>query len=629
MSHVTTSFGNFTVQSVDFIVPGGANIASSVGSEIQLTLVPDTGFELDYNDFSDIQPYPPQVDVVEFAQDGPNVIATLTLEPGATMPMNDFVIPVCFQGRAEEIGVGISGDIVTTISDVTITPAALTYSNTGPTDTVESIITKTIEPVGTGKYFPNTPTLSIDEVQFPNNYNITSTETYTTVHNIQRLTRVVFNVDYTYPDINVSGDSLNLVASAIDIPILVQEITGYSLNTNSINQAGETRSISILGTQGSEFSLQIILPTASAEQPTFSDGTNELIGTIGPSGTFTDSITFPSIVGLMTSQDYQFELNAEGSSSLNLQQPNPIDISQTTNVTYTVNVNSTEYTVTSRNNSFTFPANSDQDFPESALQLTFTITAPSGTQFTNTSTVVSTDWTFDDGGDTTTTEPTILSVLTINPDLSSITMSVGANVDLIGAQNFSSTINIDSFITSDDTPTCQSYELEPSGGAEATFSYLDCNDIQQTLTVQSGSPVSICAGNVPTITAGDGTIALLGACSNSAVGYNITSSNNSSTLACGAAETINDQIYIPNEQIYAGQTVYSLPTIVPGNAYNGGNAFYRILDKIDGNQGIQTGRWIYINTNGVVTSTGICSFGPSGGNGNGVGGPITISDEQS
>ena len=38
-----TEFSEF--QSADFIVPGGADIASSVGS-VELTLVPDIGFEL-------------------------------------------------------------------------------------------------------------------------------------------------------------------------------------------------------------------------------------------------------------------------------------------------------------------------------------------------------------------------------------------------------------------------------------------------------------------------------------------------------------------------------------------------------------------------------------------------------
>ena len=586
MSHVTTAFGNFTVQSVDFVVPGGADIPGSVGQTVQLTLIPDTGFELIASNFSPITPLPSTVSNVAFTQDGANVICTLTLA-SQLMPMQDLTVPVCFNGTAIELGVGISGDIVYTINNTTITPNDQTYTNTGPTSTTENIITRTVEPIAgaTTKYFPTPPTLSIDEVQFPGNYNITSTETYTTIQNIERLTRVVFNVDYTYPDVNVSGDSLNLVATAIDVPILVLEITGYSLNQSPINAAGETRSISILGTEGSEFTLEVLAPVHPAEKPTFSNGTSELTGVIGVSGTFTDTITFPSIAGVMSSQTYTFELSAGSGTTLNVQQNNPFDVLQTENVTFTVNMTSGSnfFTLTTRNNSFSFPANTEMQIPDNLITVSYTAEAPAGESILFVNPIADIDWTFNDGGDSNTANPVLLTGYVIGASATDVTFTITGTVSDIGSADFSKSLDINSFITTTTQPVCNSYELDMSSAtADTTYSYTNCEDtpVTTTLAVNDQSQI-ICAKALPTVTSGDGTVTEQGPCSVSAVGYNITSSNNSSSLACGAAETINDAIYVPNNFIFNGQVIYADPsqsTIFPGQ-----NKFYRILDQIGTN----------------------------------------------
>jgi hypothetical protein len=622
MSHVTTAFGNFTVQSVDFVVPGGADIPGSVGQTVELTLIPDTGFELIASNFSPITPLPSTVSNVAFTQNGANVICTLTLA-SQLMPMQDLTVPICFNGTAIELGVGISGDIVYTINNTTITPNDQTYTNTGPTGTIENIITRTVEPIAsaTTKYFPTPPTLSIDEVRFPGNYNITSTETYTTIQNIERLTRVVFNVDYTYPDVNVSGDSLNLVANAIDVPILVLEITGYSLNQSPINAAGETRSISILGTQGSEFVLDINQPATN--KPTFSNGTSQLTGIIGASGTFTDTITFPSIAGVVSSQTYEFELSAGSGTTLNVQQNNPFTVLQTENVTFTVNMTSGSnfFTLTTRNNSFSFPANTQMQIPDNLITVSYTAEAPAGESISFVNLIADTDWTFNNGGDSNTANPVLLTSSVIGASATDVTFTIIGTVSDIGSVDFSKSLDVNSFITTTSQPVCNSYELDMSSAtADTTYSYTNCEDIATTVTLAVNDQNQIiCAKALPTVTSGDGTVTEQGPCSVSAVGYNITSSNNSSALACASEEIISDAIYVPNNFIFNGQIIYADSS--QSITFPGQNKFYRILNQIGTNTaGLLTNMWIKVDTNGVVLQNGNCTSGSSISSNSGSGG---------
>ena len=59
-----TQYENFTVTEINFIEPAG-NDLGNLGTQT-LSIVPDTGYTLDVNDFGLVAPIPPEVDQNSF-----------------------------------------------------------------------------------------------------------------------------------------------------------------------------------------------------------------------------------------------------------------------------------------------------------------------------------------------------------------------------------------------------------------------------------------------------------------------------------------------------------------------------------------------------------------------------------
>ena len=308
MAH-TTRTGNFSVSSVEFGVNSGTNIVDTQSTAL-LTLIPDPGFTLDAADFS-YTSGPSQVAGVTFAQSGNNVIATVTFAPGAVMPSDDLDIPICISGDSGFVEYTLSG-IIEVISSANVTPATsnIPYTASGNEGDDAQVFSQTIT-AAEGYYFPDEPTGHLTSGN-PNSYLFGES---IVTNNDGEITAKTFTGDYTFGSSSVSGDRFTIVAEAALIPVIVREITSYSISTSNIRGAGETRAMTVFGTEGAQFSLTVVNE----------DGTSILATpltdiTIPATGANSFNLTFPAVTD---NDDYDFVLTGDLASTFDTSEGQP------------------------------------------------------------------------------------------------------------------------------------------------------------------------------------------------------------------------------------------------------------------------------------------------------------------
>lgn len=308
MAH-TTRTGNFSVSSVEFGVNSGTNIADAQSTAL-LTLIPDPGFTLDAADFS-YTSGPSQVASVTFAQSGVNVIATVTFATGAVMPSNDLDIPICISGDSGLVEYTLSG-IIEVISSANVAPATsnIPYTASGNEGDDSQVFSQTIT-AAEGYYFPTAPTGHLASGN-PNSYLFGSS---IVTNNDGEITAKTFTGDYTFGSSSVSGDVFTIVAEAALIPVVVREITSYSISTSNIRGAGETRAMTIFGAEGAQFSLTVV------NEDETSILTSPLTNiTIPATGAYSFNMTFPAVTD---NDDYDFVLTGDLASTFDTVEGQP------------------------------------------------------------------------------------------------------------------------------------------------------------------------------------------------------------------------------------------------------------------------------------------------------------------
>ena len=342
MSHITSTMDNFTVQSVEYIVEGGDPIDSETGSQIVMTLVPNVGFAIEAPNFTPQSPLPQGITQITFAQDGINVIMTMDVDANFDMPNNDLTIPICINGSSRQIGVIIKGnvDINTNPAGGPITPTNQfkAFQAEGPINTTEEVITETLQ-AAAGYYFANQPTISLVEGD-PDSYSFSVVPSYTTDNDgIQRLTSAVCKAFYTYPDTSIEGDEILVFGRAVEIPVLDRKITAYSMTQGIISVNGETRPISLVGVVGAQFTVTVTGDAGS--NPNFSGtGTNVWSGSL-QGNIESESIIFPAVT-----QDVTYTITITGDLSPDGIGTNPFTLQQVNNVDFSIELISSDYTVT-------------------------------------------------------------------------------------------------------------------------------------------------------------------------------------------------------------------------------------------------------------------------------------------
>jgi hypothetical protein len=495
MSNIV-AIDNFTVTSQEFVIPGGGLI-SSVAPQAVLTITPNQGYEIEASNFTVVSSNP-EVDVPGsyFTQDGENVILTVVFVTTATMPNYNLDIKICMRGAAQELGVTIAGTVFYDTANATPLSQNLPYTNSGPAESTEEILSQLIQ-ADAGYYFQSTPTISL-RTGDPTDYNLYTTGSVLDSNN--RLTAIRVNADYTYPFVNHSGDEIDVYAHAIEIPIILEYVTGYSINTG-VPAAQTVRNLAITGVQGADYSLTI------DNGATFSNGTNAITGVL-PAGQELVPITFPAVT---SAQTHNLTFVVPGTDlSPDFNQPNPIVFQRvvTTSIQLsgTITSGDTDISVT---NPTPLPLDASYNFTQSgslAHDITISPVAGFTIAWTDTNALVDSDFTKTEAdGNFTITQGAKL----LNLGSSDLTLRVDITSAFTGVQNMSYSLvdDIDTYITK--TYTCATFDFDNSqGSGDSVYEYADCDSgALLQITVLAGAVVTgQCARVVPTpsLISGDG-----------------------------------------------------------------------------------------------------------------------------
>lgn len=287
-----TQYENFTVTEINFIEPVG-NDLGNLGTQT-LSIVPDTGYTLDVNDFGLVAPIPPEVDQNSFVftQNADRVDVAFSFTPGYIMPSNPIEVPLCFLGFANLVGYSIAGNVDISTQNATPTSQLVAYNNSGNFGSTEVVYTETIT-ANSNYYFYVDPIAALvtgDSL----NYNITSTKQYNGPNG--ELTSVTFSVEYTYPNQNVSGDLIRIVADAIPIVNIVPYVSGFTFDglfgfsQPDVLPAGDNQTLILTGDPGAVFSVSFFENAGSGAETVYATNV-----TMPSSGNYTiPNVIFPS-----------------------------------------------------------------------------------------------------------------------------------------------------------------------------------------------------------------------------------------------------------------------------------------------------------------------------------------------
>lgn len=287
---MSTQFENYSVSEINFIEPVG-NDLGNLGA-YSLTLTPDSGYELDANNFALTTPVPAGITNYSFNQAGANVRFDFAFANGTIMPDNDIEFPLCIQGFATPLEFIIQGTVDIKTTNATPLPQIAPYSGSGEFGSTAIVYTQTIL-AANNHYFYVDPIAALvtgDSL----NYNITSTKQYNGPNG--ELTSVTFSVEYTYPNQNVSGDLIRIAADAIPIVNIVPYVSGFTFDglfgfsQPDVLPAGDNQTLILTGDPGAVFSVSFFENAGSGAETVYATNV-----TMPSSGNYTiPNVIFPS-----------------------------------------------------------------------------------------------------------------------------------------------------------------------------------------------------------------------------------------------------------------------------------------------------------------------------------------------
>lgn len=360
---------NYTVSSLEtptgIIETPGDNVYNSTPTYV-LTITPDPGYSITHSNFTIGSALPSEITSVTFAQNGELVVATVNFATNFVMPSNNVNLQIDIDGSAQLKNYTIAGVYSTTETNTTSSSVSnVAYSNNGNYTTTELMFSKTFTASSAtgagfnGYYFEQEPYISFSSMDLfsdASNYTITTSKTYSA----EKLISKTFNISYTYPAKNVSGDSISFVANAVKIYTQALEIKSYSIVTNNLSKFGETRALRIYGAPGSKFDLTITKTGGNTYDFTSdaftSTATLDDDRTIPDIGYYDYDILFPGggAADGSIEQDinYNFVIAAGTGTTLSLDSslPSSFDIEQLLDKSITISVSdggSTGYTISS------------------------------------------------------------------------------------------------------------------------------------------------------------------------------------------------------------------------------------------------------------------------------------------
>ena len=406
------------------------------------------------------------------------MLCVVTFDSSYVMPGSDLDLPICISGNATLVSYSLAG-VVTLIANANTTPSSgdTAYSATGQNgQTVQAFsYTVTADP---GYYFTNAPTGSIT-TGVAADYTITSSNTTDVDGNI---TATTFTANYTFGAQNVTGNVFTVIANTKAIPVVVREITSYTINTSNLPGGGETRTMRILGNPGAQFSLTVVNEDGTSVL------TNALTNVIMPSDGFYEfNIIFPSVTD---NDHYDFVLTGDLADTFDTVngQPSTFTINQYLDITLTYGVNTTNTLLNvTADVAYTYPPDSTLTVTDSnyAYQAIFTVT--SGSEINVTANPLTTDWpnlVAANNGGTDTTLSSCETELTNNSTTYTITLN--GTTSETGIQNVLSEIDLDSFLSTnyspEASPVTKTIEEDETDPADLVVTLLGYDADGDTLT---------------------------------------------------------------------------------------------------------------------------------------------------
>lgn len=288
---MSTQYQNFSITEINFTAIEGDDL-SALGTQ-SLTISPSDGYSISAGDFIFAEPYHPGIDIdsVQFVQQNENVILSFSLIDGYVMPAGPLEIPICLAGVALPSLYLLDGAVDIDVQNSTPLPVIQVYSSSGKYQESKNIYSVTVS-ADAGRYFYDQPTISIINGN-EDNYTIGVANTTDVDGNV---TAVTYNIAYSFPAENVSGDLIKIVGDTIEIPVFTTYINAFNVDGISgtsqpnVNYLGDTKTLNLIGNAGAAYTVNFI------------DNLNTTTllgsGTLDSTGKATiENIIFPSYAG--------------------------------------------------------------------------------------------------------------------------------------------------------------------------------------------------------------------------------------------------------------------------------------------------------------------------------------------
>ena len=344
---------NCTINSTSVEVTPSQALGSGVANQV-LTITANTGFRFVAADFAQntdlaAAPFVNQINNITLADssvayaEANKVIVTVDLKDTFNPGTNNHTFTIDIDGAAvleKNIPKTLSGVFNVSVTDATTAATNQAYTATATSGTTVDLFTRTVTATS-GHYFKIPPTCVVATGNV-DNYVIVGTPNGTgTSH-----TATTFNVDGIIPLITDTADVINITANAEDIPVALNRINSYSMDTSDAPYVLTKRGLTVYGDVGAKFTVNI---TRTGDSHTYdfsagnftSSSTNSGSLTIGSNGQHAQLITLPLVLADVT---YTVTITAddkEPATTDNISQTNPFTINRRGFKTVTVNASST------------------------------------------------------------------------------------------------------------------------------------------------------------------------------------------------------------------------------------------------------------------------------------------------
>ena len=349
---------NCTINSTSVEVTPSQALGSGVANQV-LTITANTGYRVAAADFTNNTGSLTGVTSIALSNSGTayaesnKVIVTVDLDNSFNPGTNNHTFTIDIDGAAvleKNIPKTLSGVFNVSVTDAGTAATNQAYSGTATSGTTVDLFTRTVTATS-GHYFKIPPTCVVATGDV-DNYVIVGTPNGTGTNH----TATTFNVDGIIPLITDTADVINITANAEDIPVALNRINSYSMDTSDAPYVLTKRGLTVYGDVGATFEVSI---TRTGDSHTYdftagnftSSNTNSGTLTIGSNGQHAQLVTLPLVLADVT---YTITITEKAPTADNITQTNPFTINRRGFKTVTADASSTSRGTLNFNKTITY-----------------------------------------------------------------------------------------------------------------------------------------------------------------------------------------------------------------------------------------------------------------------------------